>query len=93
MKLKTIDDSNSERLQAFLFLISFFFFFAFLCLNHSCLRLMSISLFLGISRFKSETLLVKILSPKQKTNQILSATIGKNKFCLFKETASCSFRA
>ena len=41
---------------------------------------------------KFEILLVKVFSLKQKTSKILSATIKKVKFFLFKETASCSFR-
>ena len=42
----------------------------------------------GNSRF--EILLVKIFSLKQKSWQILPATIGKIKFCLFKKITSCS---
>ena len=41
---------------------------------------------------KFEILLVKVFSLKQKISKILSATIKKVKFFLFKETASCSFR-
>ena len=44
------------------------------------------------SNCKFKISLVKIFSLKQKTNQILPATIEKVKFCLFKKTASCSFR-
>ena len=42
----------------------------------------------GNSRF--EILLVKIFSLKQKSRQILPATIEKIKFCLFKKITSCS---
>ena len=41
---------------------------------------------------KFSILLTKIFSLKQKTNQILPATIEKIRFYLFKETASCSLR-
>ena len=44
----------------------------------------------GNNKFK--ILLVEVFSQKQKTNQILQATIEKIKFCLFKKTFSCSFR-
>ena len=40
------------------------------------------------SNRKFETLVVKVISLKQKVNQILSATIDKIKFCLFKITAT-----
>ena len=40
------------------------------------------------SNRKFEILVVKVISLKQKANQILSATIDKIKFCLFKKTAT-----
>ena len=40
----------------------------------------------------TEILLVKGFNLKQKTNQILSTTIEKIKFFIFKETDSCLFR-
>ena len=44
----------------------------------------------GNNEFK--TLLVKIFSLNQKTNQIVPATVEKIKFCLFKKIVSCPFR-
>ena len=41
---------------------------------------------------KFEILIAKIFSLKQKANQILSATLEKIKFCLFKKTVYGSFR-
>ena len=43
----------------------------------------------GNSKF--EILLVRIFNLKQKTNQILPATVEKIKFCLLKKTVPCSF--
>ena len=37
-------------------------------------------------------LFAKISSPKQKTNQILSATLEKIKYCLFEKTVYGSFK-
>ena len=48
--------------------------------------------FSSIGNTKSEILLVKIFSIKQKKNQILPATIEKIKFLLFKKTVYGSFR-
>ena len=40
----------------------------------------------------SKLLFAKIFSLKQKTNQILSATLEKIKYCLFKKTVYVSFK-
>ena len=40
----------------------------------------------------SKLLFAKIFTLKQKTNQILSATLEKNRFCYFEKTVHDSFR-